>query len=73
MHEKINQFSDEFKAKIINVNLLSANATKRSNTLKQFIFTFLVGNVILLGYHDKKAKQYLLWQINELPTKYYMP
>ena len=71
MHEKINQFYDEFKAKIINVNPLSA--TKRSNTLKQLIFTFLVGNVILLGYHIKKAKQYLPWQINELPTKYYMP
>ena len=48
MYEKINQFYDEFTAKIINANSLSAKYTKWSNTLKQF-----------MGYHIKKAKQYL--------------
>ena len=36
MREKINQFNDEFTAKIIDVNPLSAKPTKWSNTLKQF-------------------------------------
>ena len=54
MHEKINQFNDEFTAKIINVNPLSANSTKWSNTLKQFNFFLLyllaVSNPIGLPY-----------------------
>ena len=72
MYQNINQFWDEFTAKIINVNPLSTNPTKWSNTMKQFnSFLLFLLAVILLDYHTKNAKQYLPWKINELPTKYY--
>ena len=53
MYEKI-QFYDEFTAKNINVNTLSAKPTKWSNTLKQFnfflLFLLAVSNPIGLPY-----------------------
>ena len=74
MYQNINQFWDEFTAKTINVNPLSLNPTKWSNTIKQFnSFLLFFLAVIHLDYHAKNAKQFLPWKINELPIKYYMP